>query len=247
MQDMALRRKTSFVTFALRGRAENVLDLRSASALREFAKIIAAFELSPDTRKFARKVNLPLRALMRTAREVHQRILTAPAEWRAEPNSFGIPAPNQIFSRYVRAAGFEAVLYPSQQGGTLCSLCIPRTWEAAGHGSKLLEVCPLRRVTSSWIRIIAAWRTKSEIQVQAPLRQSASTADNHTRRRVASSACVECSWNCGANAASVNFASGDFGLTQSVFLAAISVANDPRIARGDLHFQSIIRLRRKRR
>lgn len=137
LQELALRRKTSFVTFALRGRAENVLDLRSASTIRDFAKIIAKFELSSDTRRFARKINLPLRALMRTARDVHKRLLAPPKEWRTEPQLFGIPAPNQIFSRYARGAGFEGVLYPSQQGGTLCLAVYP---ENLRNGSTRIEV-----------------------------------------------------------------------------------------------------------
>ena len=46
LQEFALRRKTSFTTFTLRGRVENVLDLRASSCLKGFAKIIATFKLS---------------------------------------------------------------------------------------------------------------------------------------------------------------------------------------------------------
>lgn len=125
LQEMALRRKTSFATFALRGHADNVLDLRHLGSLREFSKIIATFELSPDTRRFARKIGLPARDLLRTARDIEKRILTPPQVWRTEPQLFGIPAANQIFSRFVRGAGFEGVIYPSQQGGTLCLAIYP--------------------------------------------------------------------------------------------------------------------------
>ncbi len=47
IQEFALRRKTSFTTFTLRGRVENVLDLRTSSSLRDFAKIIAALQVLP--------------------------------------------------------------------------------------------------------------------------------------------------------------------------------------------------------
>jgi hypothetical protein len=120
IQEFALRRRTSFTTFALRGRVENVLDLRTSSSLKEFAKIIAAFKLSPDTHRLARSIGVPVRKLMRTAGEIHTRILLAPKAWRSEPQLFGIPAANQIFSRYIRGAGFEGVIYPSQQGGNAC-------------------------------------------------------------------------------------------------------------------------------
>lgn len=126
LQELALRRMSSFTTFALRGRVENVLDLRTADSLKGFAKIVATFELSSDTRRFARSIGVPVRQLMRTATQIRRMMLAAPKAWRSEPQLLGIPAPNQIFSRYVHAAGFEAVLYPSQQGGNNCLAIYPQ-------------------------------------------------------------------------------------------------------------------------
>lgn len=120
LQEFALRRRTSFTTFTLKGRVENVFDLRDAKGLRDFARIIAEFRLSPDTRRLARKVSLRPRRLIQNSRELLSRALAPPDVWRAEPQLFGIPAANQILGRFIRDAGFEAVLYPSQQGGTLC-------------------------------------------------------------------------------------------------------------------------------
>jgi hypothetical protein len=45
LQEFALRRKTSFTTFALTGRVENVFDLHDAKGLREFARIVGRFRL----------------------------------------------------------------------------------------------------------------------------------------------------------------------------------------------------------
>ncbi len=120
LQEFALRRRTSFTTFTLRGQVENVFDLRDTRGLREFAKIIARFRLSSDTRRYARKVNLRPRTLIQNSRELLSRALAAPDVWRTEPQLFGIPAANEILGRFIRDAGFEAILYPSQQGGTLC-------------------------------------------------------------------------------------------------------------------------------
>ena len=125
IQEFALRRKTSFTTFVLRGRVENVLDLRASGSLKEFARIVGHFELSNDTRRFARSIGVPVRTLMRTARQIHERVLLPPAAWRSEPQLFGIPAPNQILSRYVLGAGFEGVIYPSQRGGNTCLAIYP--------------------------------------------------------------------------------------------------------------------------
>lgn len=125
VQEFALRLRSSFTTFTLRGRVENVLDLRTSSSLKAFAKIVSTFELSSDTRRFARSIGVPTRILMRTARDIQTRILLAPKVWRTEPQLFGIPASNQIFSRYVRDSGFEGVVYPSQQGGNACLAIYP--------------------------------------------------------------------------------------------------------------------------
>lgn len=125
IQEFALRRKSSFTTFMLRGRVENVLDLRTSHSLKAFARIIATFEWSTDTRRFARSIGVPLRTLMRTPGQIHTRILLSPGDWRSEPQLFGIPAANQILSRYVFGAGFEGVIYPSQQGGNTCLAIYP--------------------------------------------------------------------------------------------------------------------------
>src|SRR5262249_19335024 len=55
LSELALRREASFVTFSLRGQLEQVFDLRGRANLSAFAKIIAAFDLSGDTKKFAQR------------------------------------------------------------------------------------------------------------------------------------------------------------------------------------------------
>lgn len=137
LQEFALRRKTSFTAFSLRGHMENVLDLRDARGLREFSGIIKKFRVSADTARFARQVNLRPRSLIRTPKELLARVLLPPDVWRAEPQLFGIPAANQILGRFARDAGFEAILYPSQQGGTLCLAVFPQN---VRNGGSHLEV-----------------------------------------------------------------------------------------------------------
>lgn len=118
--DFALRRADAFVTFPLEGRVDQALDLRDPKPLKKLVDIIKCFELSPDTIKFGKAAGFPARSLITTTRELHKWLLKAPSAWRAEPSSFGIPAPNQIFGYLAKEAGFEALLYPSQQGGRLC-------------------------------------------------------------------------------------------------------------------------------
>jgi hypothetical protein len=75
LSELALRSETSFVTFSLHGRLEQVFDLRVRSGLTAFAKAIAAFDVSGDTKKFAQRMRLSPRDLIRTPHELWKRLL----------------------------------------------------------------------------------------------------------------------------------------------------------------------------
>ena len=115
LQQLALRRLSSFTAFTLRGHIDQVLDLRSTQELAAFAAIVSTFSLSNETRRFARRTGLRPRLLVKTPAELRWRILSDFQKWRTQPQMFGIPASSQIFGRLVRDAGFEAILYPSQR------------------------------------------------------------------------------------------------------------------------------------
>jgi hypothetical protein len=142
LSEFALRRESSFTTFCLRGRLDHVFDLRKPAALAEFASIIGSFELSTDTQRLARTLGKAPRPLLRTPREIWSRVLAAPGSWRAEPQMFAIPAASQIFGRFVRDAGFEAVLYPSQQGGALCLAVFPQNFRASEAWIEVVGAMP---------------------------------------------------------------------------------------------------------
>jgi hypothetical protein len=135
LSELALRRPSSFATFSLRGHIEQVFDLRRIAGLRAFAKIIATFELTSDTQKFAQRLRLSPKSLIRTHHQLGTRLLCSPAAWRLDPQAFGIPASSQIFGRFVRDAGFEAILYPSQRGGRDCLAIFPQNLR--GSSSRL--------------------------------------------------------------------------------------------------------------
>jgi hypothetical protein len=142
LQESALRHSTSFTTFALQGQLENVFDLRDQKNLNRFARIIATFDVSADTRKFVRKVRLAPRKLIKTPQELWLRLIAPPAEWRGEPQMFGIPAASQIFGRFVRDAGFEALLYPSQRGGATCLAVFPENFRGSNAHIEVAGTSP---------------------------------------------------------------------------------------------------------
>ncbi len=126
--DLALRSTASFTTFSLRGRVEQVFDARTPGNLKPFLKIISRFEVSTDTRRYASAMRLPHRPLLRKTEDLWKRLVAAPSSWRTEPQMSGIPAASQLFGRFVRDAGFEAVLYLSQKGGRECLAVFPENF-----------------------------------------------------------------------------------------------------------------------
>lgn len=66
LQEFALRHETSFTTFVLRGEVQQVFDLRGHAGLAKFAQIIARFDLSTDTQRFARSIKVAPQLLFRT-------------------------------------------------------------------------------------------------------------------------------------------------------------------------------------
>jgi len=126
LSELTLRRRSSFTTFSLHGQIEHALDLSRSVVLGAFAKIIATFDHTRDTKSFAHRLRLSPQRLIRTPGALWNRLLCSPAAWRLDPQAFGIPASSQIFGRFVRDAGFEAILYPSQRGGQDCLAIFPQ-------------------------------------------------------------------------------------------------------------------------
>lgn len=83
--EMMLRRPNSFATFVIDGHLHNVFDLRELPRLDAFVSIIKRFTLTKETREFARRNGLAARKLVRSSRELHDRVLASSNDWRMEP------------------------------------------------------------------------------------------------------------------------------------------------------------------
>jgi hypothetical protein len=142
LSELALRRSSSFTTFLLTGQLEHVLDLRTDKALSAFAEIIKRFDISAQTKTAIREEGLPPRAILRTAKELRKQILVAPSTWRLEPQVYGIPSACQIFGRFVRDSGFEAILYPSQLGPGSCLAVFPDNFRGSTGRIQVVGALP---------------------------------------------------------------------------------------------------------
>lgn len=128
LSDLALRKQSSFTVFLLQGRLEQVLDLRSDESIEAFSEIISRCDISKETKRSIQEAGLPPRLIMRSAQQLREHLLASPSAWRLEPQAYGIPAACQIFGKFVYDAGFEGILYPSQQGSGSCLAVYPRNF-----------------------------------------------------------------------------------------------------------------------
>jgi hypothetical protein len=142
LHELALRREISFTTLRLEGNIDHVLDLRTPTHLKPFTDIIKRFRLSSDTQRFARKNRIRPSKLAQTPNALLKIILSASAQWRMEPNMFGVPAPSQIFGIFARDAGFEAILYPSQQGDANCLAVYPQNFVSSNSSIIVVGATP---------------------------------------------------------------------------------------------------------
>ena len=130
-QEFALRTPGSFTTFFIRGHIDHAFDLGHEENLNDFVNIIKTFSLSKDTTQFCQKLSLSAPPLVRNTSDLLKGLLSAPEVWRRTPQLYAAPAACQIFGQFLRDAGFEAVIYPSQQGGSLCAAVFPENFRAS--------------------------------------------------------------------------------------------------------------------
>ena len=78
----------------------------------------------PDRAK-ALKKKLAMKDLrmVTTGLELHRAALEY--NWRQGPVQFGLPAPSQVLAEFIRAAGFEGILYKSTKGPGSCLALFP--------------------------------------------------------------------------------------------------------------------------
>jgi hypothetical protein len=127
----ALQDKNPMSIFSLRGNISLTLDLTRHEALQPFVEQIRNFNLPAAMRSWAQRLQVyapELEPVTNTERLI--KVLLA-VRWRAEPNMLGVPATSQIFGRLVRAAGIQAIRYPSAKSGKSCLSIFPHNFEGS--------------------------------------------------------------------------------------------------------------------
>ncbi|MGH9425165.1 MAG: RES domain-containing protein, partial [Terriglobia bacterium] len=116
--EMALANEAAITKVVVEGQIDQVLNVKSKSALKEFVSLIKGFKLPPDLLKQARKLKLHEPKIIKNVEQL-QTVLSSP-DWRNMPQLVDTPAPSQIFGQIAHAAGIEAILYRSVKGKKDC-------------------------------------------------------------------------------------------------------------------------------
>ncbi len=124
-EELALQQGVSHASVFLRGRLHQVFDLTTSASLHAAAAVFRKIALPVRARELQRRLQIPPRhvAMAQTAGQIHKMVVEY--NWRMLPVQFGLPAHSHILAELIRAAGFEAILYPSSKGGGHCLAVFP--------------------------------------------------------------------------------------------------------------------------
>ena len=107
----------------VRGHLETVIDRRMMERLESFVSVIARFKLPDEVKRRARRVGYTDPVLVTSTADLRTNLMDP--DWRQLPALYDVPATSQIFGQEVRAAGIEAILYPSTKTDGLCAAIFP--------------------------------------------------------------------------------------------------------------------------
>lgn len=124
-EELSLNDGGSHSTVMLRGRLSKVFDLTTPASLMAVARVFAKIALPARAEQIKRKLKMPKQAvrMLTTAKQLHDMCIIQ--NWRVRPVQFELPANTHTLAELIRAAGFEAILYPSTKGSRNCLAVFP--------------------------------------------------------------------------------------------------------------------------
>lgn len=124
-EELALEHGVSHATVFVRGHLHRVFDMTLATSLEPIAAVFRKIKMPARARQLKTKLAIPpgAVAMVQTGKQVHNMVLMH--NWRLLPVQFGLPAQSHVLAELIRAAGFEAILYPSTKGAGKCLAVFP--------------------------------------------------------------------------------------------------------------------------
>lgn len=123
--ELALQPPASHTTVRIHGELRGIFDATTPKKLAPVASVLRKIPMPPHARQLRRKLNIPASELqmIRTADHLFKTLFEE--NWRIGPIQFGLPSSSQIFSSWVKSAGFGGILYPSTKGHGKCLAVFP--------------------------------------------------------------------------------------------------------------------------
>ena len=116
-EELGLSGGKSFSTVYLKGELSRVFEM-TPDNLAAVARVFAKIKMPEPARWLMKELKISDVNMVRNGKQLYD--LTTVFNWRVMPAQFGLPAQSHILAELVRAAGFEAIAYPSSKGGGKC-------------------------------------------------------------------------------------------------------------------------------
>jgi hypothetical protein len=123
--ELALKAGASHSTVQLRGQLHRVFDMTTSANLNAVGRVLKKIGMPPRARVLKRKLGIAPHDLRMVQNGADLFRVALEHNWRQLPIQFGLPARSHLLAQWIRAADFEAILYPSSKGGGHCLAVFP--------------------------------------------------------------------------------------------------------------------------
>ena len=124
-EDLALSSHASTSNLCLSGHIDRVFDLGAPRALTAVCKVLGQMRLPGDVARLLKRLKIPARSIFLIKTPAQLQAVVLQHNWRIGPVQFGLPSPSQVLAELLRAAGYEAIRYPSTKTPGICLAVFP--------------------------------------------------------------------------------------------------------------------------
>jgi hypothetical protein len=135
--ELALAKPSSLAMVGVSGSIQSCLDITDRGTVRRYSEIMSRWEMPNELERWWRRLGYSTEELHRRLRLDAWTEDLFVAQWRSEPTLFDELSSSQIFGRLARAAGIEAIKYPSVRTNKACLAVFPDNF---AHSDSYIEL-----------------------------------------------------------------------------------------------------------
>jgi hypothetical protein len=140
-EELSLHEGSSYSAVLLKGQLSRTFDITRHENLQALVDVFKKIKFPERAKALKKRLKIPENGLtmVKSSKQLYD--VTVAQNWRILPVQFGLPAPSHVLAEMIRAAGFEAIIYPSSKGGRNCAAIFPDAL-APGSFVELLDASP---------------------------------------------------------------------------------------------------------